>query len=316
MSSKDSPSNRPADETRPAVHLPVLPEEVCEFLLARGPGVVADCTVGLGGHSRLILERNSQVRLLGLDLDEDNLKQAAERLAPYGDRVLLRKANFADLAGVLNETRVGPVDGILADLGVSSNQIEDASRGLSFDRDGPLDMRLDRSRHTTAADLVNSLSEGELADLLYMQSQEHGSRKISKRICQARRQGRLDSTVALARLVALALGQDPDARRSRIHPATRTFMALRMSVNGELPSLHRLLEQAPDCLRAGGRIAIISFHSGEDRIVKEDFRARSRAGEYRLLTKKPVCAGDAECESNPRSRSAKLRVAERVAADD
>lgn len=312
--SKNQPSGEAQTAFGSPIHQPVMPEEVCTFLLEGNPQLVVDCTLGLGGHSRLILEKNTAVRLLGLDLDEDNLRIAGQRLAGYGDRVVLRQANFADLSAVLREVGWGPVGAILADLGVSSNQIEDAARGLSFDRDGPLDMRLDRTQTLTAADLVNGLSEGELADLLYMQSQEHGSRKISKRICQARRQGRLDSTVALARLVASALGQDPDARRSRIHPATRTFMALRMSVNRELQSLRRLLEQAPDCLSAGGRLAIISFHSGEDRIVKEDFRARAQAGVYRLLTKKPAVASDVECAANPRSRSAKLRVAERVGA--
>jgi 16S rRNA (cytosine1402-N4)-methyltransferase len=173
-----------------------------------------------------------------------------------------------------------------------------------------LDMRLDDRLRTTAADLVNGLPEGELADLLYFQSQEPGSRRISKRICQARRQGRINSTVMLARLVASALGQDPDARRGRIHPATRTFMALRMAVNHEIDSLRSFLEQAPAALIPGGRLAIISFHSGEDRLVKDDFRRRAAAGGYRLLTKKPVTASPAEIDHNPRSRSAKLRAIE------
>jgi 16S rRNA (cytosine1402-N4)-methyltransferase len=171
-------------------------------------------------------------------------------------------------------------------------------------------MRLDRRQRVTAADLVNGLPEGELADLLYVQSQERGSRRIARRICQARRQGRLNSTVMLARLVASALGRDPASRRSRIHPATRTFMALRMAVNQEMESLRRLLIQAPRCLRVGGRVAVISFHSGEDRMVKADFRLRCRAGAYRLLTKKPIVAGTQERAENPHSRSAKLRVAE------
>lgn len=300
------------EPTESQAHVPVLPREVCAHLLAEAPGLIVDCTLGLGGHARLLLEADPSLRLLGLDVDEGNLATARDRLAPFAGRFEARKANFADLAEVLSEMGVGQVGGVLADLGVSSNQIADGARGLSFEVDGPLDMRLDATLPTTAADLVNSLPEGELADLLYLQSQERLSRKISKRICQARRQGRINSTVMLARLVASAVGQDPDSRRSRIHPATRTFMALRMAVNREMPSLERLLRQVPECLRVGGRVAIISFHSGEDRIVKEDFRARFRAGLYELLTKKPVCADEDECAMNRRSRSAKLRVARRI----
>ena len=300
-------------ETPPQpAHVPVLPQEICDFLLAHAPRTIADCTLGLGGHSELLLTKNPTLRVVGLDCDESNLTVARERLSAFGDRFSPVKANFADLPEALKQLGIGQVDGILADLGVSSNQIADPERGLSFEMDGPLDMRLDKSRTTTAADLVNGLPEGELADLLYMQSEERHSRKISKRICQARRQGRLDSTVALARLVAAAVGQDPDSRRDRIHPATRTFMALRMAVNRETDSLRRLLAAAPSVLAKGGRIAIISFHSGEDRLVKEDFRARARAGSYHLLTKKPVTPGEDECRANPRSRSAKLRVAEFV----
>lgn len=296
------------------VHVPVLPEEICQYLLACEPEVVVDCTLGLGGHSKLLLERHSSLRLIGLDVDEKNLAMAAERLAPFVGRFQVEKANFADLREVLTDLKVERVGAILADLGISSNQIADSARGLSFDVDGPLDMRLDRSLSVTAADLVNGLPEGELADLLYLQSQERLSRKISKRICQARRQGRINSTVMLARLVASAVGQNPDSHRSRIHPATRTFMALRMAVNHETPSLQRLLAQVPECLGVGGRVAIISFHSGEDKLVKEDFRSRSREGIYELLTKKPVCAGEDECAMNPRSRSAKLRVAQFVSS--
>lgn len=296
----------------PPTHVPVLPREILDYLLAKTPEIIVDCTTGLGGHSSLLLENAPALRVIGLDCDESNLAKAAGRLGRFGDRFVPRKANFADLADVLREIGEPRVDGILADLGVSSNQIADPDRGLSFDIDGPLDMRLDKAQSTTAADLVNGLGEGELADLLYLQSEERHSRKISKRICQARRQGRLDSTVALARLVAAALGQDPDSRRDRIHPATRTFMALRMAVNRETDALRSLLAAAPSLLRKDGRLAIISFHSGEDRLVKEDFRTRARDGSYHLLTKKPVTPSDDECRANPRSRSAKLRVAEFV----
>lgn len=270
-----------------------------------------DCTVGLGGHARRLLEQHPALRLIGLDVDEENLSIAERVLHSYSDRVQLIRADFADLPSVLSRAGIERVDGLLADLGVSSNQIADAARGLSFDADGPLDMRLDQRRKTTAADLVNTLKEGELADLLYFQSQERHSRKIARRICEVRRQGRINSTVMLARLVAAAIGDRPGVRRASIHPATRTFMALRMAVNREKESLCGLLRQAPSVLRDGGRVAVISFHSGEDRLVKTDFRARSREGVYRVLTKRPVVADDGERTGNPRSRSAKLRVAER-----
>ncbi len=292
-------------------HLPVLPEEVCEFLLAPEPDLLVDSTVGLAGHARLFLDRSPNLRLIGLDFDDGNLEIARNTLAPFADRMTLERANFTELTDVLARLKSPKVGAILADLGVSSNQIADPAKGLSFDVDGPLDMRLDDRLKTTAADLVNGLPEGELADLLYFQSQEAGSRRISRRICQARRQGRINSTVMLARLVASALGQDPNARRGRIHPATRTFMALRMAVNHELDALRRFLEQVPSVLQPGGRVAVISFHSGEDRLVKEDFRRRSASGDYQLLTKRPIIAGHDEIEINPRSRSAKLRVAER-----
>jgi 16S rRNA (cytosine1402-N4)-methyltransferase len=287
----------------------VLPEAVVAVFEGLS-GVFVDCTVGLGGHAGLLLEHNPELRLIGLDVDEANVALAGKALAAYGDRVRLVRADFADLAETLSEMGESSVAGVLADLGVSSNQLADAARGLSFEVDGPLDMRLDRRQRTTAADLLNSLPEGELADLLYFQSQERHSRRIARRICQARRQGRLNSTVMLARLVASVLGQGPGPRRNRIHPATRTFMALRMSVNDEVAALRRLLAQVPRCLGVGGRVAVISFHSVEDRIVKEDFRTRSRTGVYRLLTKKPIVAGEKERNENPRSRSAKLRVAE------
>lgn len=277
-----------------------------------GAAILVDCTVGLGGHARLLLERNPSLRLLGLDADEANLAVAGDRLAEFGDRVRLVKANFSDFGAVLERYGVKKAVGVLADLGLSSNQILDPARGFSFDADGPLDMRIDRSSPLTASDLLNTLSEGELSDLLYLQSQERHSRRIARRICQARRQGRLNSTVVLARLVASASGENPDSRRCRIHPATRTFMALRMAVNGEIDSLHRLLDAVPSRLAVGGRVAVISFHSVEDRVVKEDFRRRNRAGEYRIVTKKPVAASDDERRANPRGRSAKLRVAERV----
>ncbi len=292
-------------------HIPVLAERITALLSENRPSVCVDCTLGLGGHAELLLQALPGLRLIGIDIDEINLARAQARLATFAERIQLFRASFADLASRLREIGITKVDAILADLGLSSNQLEDPARGFSFEVDAPLDMRLDRAAGPTAADLVNTLSEGELADLLYLQSQERHSRRIAKRICQARRQGRINSTVMLARLVSAAVGENPDSPRARIHPATRTFMALRMTVNHEADALRRLLLAAPGLLQPRGRIAVISFHSGEDRLVKEDFRARSNAGEYRLVTKKPVTADDAERASNPRSRSAKLRVAER-----
>lgn len=272
---------------------------------------LVDCTVGLGGHAGLLLEHDPRLRLIGLDVDAGNLALAARHLEAHSQRIRLVQASFADLDTVLADLGINGVDGILADLGVSSNQIADANRGLSFSVDGPLDMRLDPRTGTTAADLVNTLNEGELSDLLYLQSQERQSRRIARRICQVRRQGRINSTVQLARIVSAAMGRNPDARRDRIHPATRTFMALRMAVNREPEALGRLLSAAPRVLRANGRMTVISFHSVEDRAVKEDFRARSREGVYRILTKRPLVADEQERVANPRSRSAKLRIAER-----
>lgn len=291
-------------------HVSVMAGEVLSYLRSLPDRVVVDCTAGLGGHTQALLDADSDIKVIGLDLDDNNLSIASERLKPYGNRVNLVRANFAELRDILNKLGVDKVGGILADLGISSNQLADGSRGFGIDADGPLDMRLDQRSSTTAADIINNLSEKELADLLYLQSQERRSRRIAWRICQERLRGRLDSTVALARVVAAALGEDPRSRRSRIDPATRTFLALRIAVNDEIGSLRRLLEQIPLCLHAGGRAAIITFHSGEDRVVKEDFRERTRMGRYRLLTKKPIAPTEAEIRDNPRSRSAKLRVAE------
>ena len=293
-----------------AEHMPVMVRQVLESFADTSPRTLVDCTIGLGGHAGLLLEQHRDMRLIGLDTDDRNLSVARSRLSAFADRIHLIQADFADLVDVLADQGTPKVAGVLADLGVSSNQIADPELGLSFEVDGPLDMRLDRRGNTTAADLVNSMSEGELSDLLYFQSQERHSRRIAKRICQVRRQGRINSTVMLARLVAAAVGENPDAHRGRIHPATRTFLALRMSVNREVESLRRLLELLPTVLSDRGRAVIISFHSGEDRLVKVDFRSRAREGAYRLLTKKPIVADEDERRANPRSRSAKMRAAE------
>lgn len=290
-------------------HIPVMPVEVAGALRPVIHSAWLDCTLGQGGHAELLLQSTPPTaRLIGLDMDPENLASVAERLSPFSGRFHLVHANFAHAAQALRDAGVERVDALLADLGVSTNQIFDVQRGLSFDRDGPLDMRLDPREPLTAADLVNGMRESELADLFYVEAQERHSRRISKRICEARRRSRIRTTGQLAEIVARALG----GRRGKLHPATRVFMALRIAVNRERENLAALLETAPRLLRAGGRVAVISFHSGEDRRVKEDFRSHAASGFYRLLTKRPWMPGDEETRANPASRSAKLRVAERT----
>lgn len=294
-------------------HTPVLPNEVCELLAPRPGDTVLDATVGLGGHAALLAAALGHDGLLiGLDVDPGNLALAKRRLEHAPCRVELRRSNFREARAVLSDLGVSGVDVLLADLGISSTQLDEPQRGFSFRTDGPLDMRLDPELTTTAEDLVNRLGERELGDLFYYHAQETASRRIAKRICQVRRDGRITTTTRLADIVCSALGVDPDSRKSKIHPATRVFMALRMAVNDEVPNLAALLESAPDLLNAGGRFGVIAFHSVEDKAVKLDFRKRKTERIYDVLTKKPVIAEEDERLSNPRSRSAKLRVAVRV----
>jgi len=308
------------DGQRPE-HIPVLAEALLEQLALPPGGIVVDATVGLGGHSARLLEKLGKAgRLIGLDVDEGNLAVAKERLAAWAGQVVFQRRSFGELRAVLNELGIPGVHAIVADLGVSSNQLLDPSRGLSFAEDGPLDMRLDDRLPTTAADLINALPERELADLFYFNAQERFSRRIAKRICQERRNARIRRTAELARIVCSAIGVDPHCRKARIHPATRVFLALRMAVNREIPQLESLLEQAPECLlppggggEGGGRIAVISFHSVEDGTVKRDFRRREAAGQYCVVTRKPIVPDADEIRRNPRARSAKLRVAQRAA---
>ncbi len=302
----------------PLGHTPVLPREVSE-LLAVGPGeVVVDATIGSGGHARLFAEAlGAGGTLIGLDVDPQSLATARSALSGASCRVELRHANFSEIEEALSAIGVEAVDVILADLGVRSAQLDDPDRGLSFLHDGPLDMRLDPRLTTTAADLVNRLRQQALGDLLYFNAQETASRRIAKRICSVRREGRIVTTAQLSEVVCRAVGVgDPLSRRSKIHPATRTFQALRMAVNEEIQSLEALLEVAPRLLKPGGRIGVIAFHSGEDRPVKMDFRRRKKEKIYGVLTAKPVVAGAEERQSNPRSRSAKFRVAVRLTVDE
>jgi len=296
--------------TTPGGHVPVLPREVCRLLAVDAGQIVVDATVGLGGHAALFAERvGPSGTLIGLDADPRNLDVARTRLAGFSGRLELVHANFRELRSVLSELAVELADVLFADLGVVSTQLDDGARGFSFQNDGPLDMRMDPRLETTAAELVNRLKEKELGDLIWQNGQESGSRRIARRICEARREGRITSTIVLARLVAEALHVDPTSRFSKIHPATRTFMALRMAVNEELRSLEELLSLAPSVLKPGGRFGMISFHSLEDKPVKLDFRKRKAEGVYEVATPKPIVADDEERDANPRSRSAKFRVA-------
>jgi 16S rRNA (cytosine1402-N4)-methyltransferase len=290
--------------SHPQRHLPVLPDKVLEFLAPQPGQIIVDCTVGGGGHSMLIAERlGAQGRLLGLDQDAEMLKEAKERLR--GLPVQLFQGNFDQLRPLLNQLGLQSVNGILADLGVCTEQLDDAQRGFSFMQDGPLDMRLDRSVGEPASALVQRLSERELAEVFWNLGEERFSRRIARRISQERQRSTLRTTTELADLVRRCV---PRSKGHGIDPATRVFQALRIAVNDELGALERLLSALPHCLRAGGRAVIISFHSLEDRLVKRNFRNRET---WQELTRKPVQAKEDETRNNPRARSAKLRAAVR-----
>lgn len=286
----------------PPKHVPVLAEEVIRLADPQHGQTWVDCTTGGGGHARLIAERlGSAGRFIGLDQDPTMLDRA--RTALSGLPVTLIHANFDQLADVLQGLNIETVDGVLADLGFASDQMDDAGRGLSFRGDGPLDMRLDPTAGTTAADLVNRMSEAALADVFFEFGEERHSRRVAKRIVERRAIQPFTTTADLAEIVRRSV-----PRSGGIDPATRVFQALRIAVNDELGVLDRLLAVLPSVVKPGGKAAIISFHSLEDRRVKQAFKTDS----WRPLTKKPVEAGDEETSRNPRSRSAKLRVAMRT----
>lgn len=294
-------------------HVPVLFEEVMNSLRLRPGAVVADCTLGMGGHSEGILRRIGPTgHLIAFDRDPEALGLARERLervvAELGDqapRLTLVGEPFSSIAEHVQE---GSLDGLMADFGVSSLQLDEARRGFSFRADGPLDMRMDTRRGMTAEQVVNEASERELADLIYEYGEERRSRRIARAIVEGRP---IATTGELARIVAKAA---PAMKQDRIHPATRTFQALRIYVNRELGEITDLLAIAPKLLKAEGRLAVISFHSLEDRIAKDSLRDGAHEGIWTLIAKKPLTAGEEELEVNPRSRSAKLRVAERNGA--
>lgn len=291
-------------------HVPVLAAEALECLRPEQGGLFVDCTVGLGGHARAMLEAGA-TRVIGLDRDLDALAIARAALSPWAERVELVHADFRGLDEVLDRRGVGLIDGALADLGVSSMQLDAAGRGFSFQRDEPLDMRMDRTSGDTASDLLARSSEGALADAIYAYGEERFSRRIARAIVRERNEQPIDTTGRLAAIVRRAV---PWRGHQRIDPATRTFQALRIWVNRELDGLDRFVETAARRLREGARLVVVSFHSLEDRIVKHTLRALENGRDVRMkvLTRKPVVPSEAEIDRNPRARSAKLRAAERV----
>jgi len=289
-------------------HVPVLTAEALQHLQPDHGGVFLDCTVGLGGHASALLAAGA-TRLIGLDRDRDALTLAHAALSPWDERVTLIHADYRTLDPVLDGLGVSLVDGALADLGVSSMQFDEPGRGFSFQRDEPLDMRMDRTAGDAAADLVARSSEEDLADAIFRFGEERFSRRIARAIVYARREAPIDTTGRLAAIVRRAI---PRRGSMRIDPATRTFQALRIWVNRELDGLDRFLESAARRLRRGARLVVISFHSLEDRIVKHTFRALAQSEVVKVLTKKPIRPTDEEVRRNPRARSAKLRTAERL----
>jgi 16S rRNA (cytosine1402-N4)-methyltransferase len=292
-----------------SAHVPVLTAEIVAALEPGRGGLFVDCTVGLGGHARALLEAGAS-RLIGFDRDSAALARAAEALAPWVERVTLIHADYRTLPEALDARGMGEVDGMVADLGVSSMQLDAPGRGFSFQRDEPLDMRMDTTGGPTAADLIAQAGEAELADVIYGFGEERRSRAVARAIVAARREAPIATTGRLASIVRRVVGR---GGWQRIDPATRTFQALRIWVNGELDGLDGFVKTACQRLRGGGRLAIVTFHSLEDRPVKLAFRdvAQHEPG-FALVTKKPLVAQDEERRLNPRARSAKLRVIERL----
>jgi 16S rRNA (cytosine1402-N4)-methyltransferase len=297
-------------------HEPVLVDQVLRLLDPRPGEVVLDGTVGLGGHAAALIPPISPGgRYIGIDLDAAMLAVVRERLAGVrAGTVSLFCGNYADFPDFLRQAGLEHVDHMFLDLGVNSAQLDDPARGFSIEHDGPLDMRFSREQRQQAVDIVNQRGERELADLFYRFGQEGASRKIAKRICQVRHQRRIRTTRMLALAVESALASGKVSVRGKIHPATRVFQALRVAVNHELENLERFLRQASPYLRPGGKLAVISFHSLEDGIVKRFLRDSRSEGTFREVTRRPVIADATERKRNPRSRSAKLRVAERTEA--
>jgi 16S rRNA (cytosine1402-N4)-methyltransferase len=297
-------ARRESPVPEPTCHVPVLPAEIAQWLEPAPGKTIVDGTLGGGGHTLALAQRVVPGgRVFSVDLDHEALERVRPRIGELP--VTLAQGNFAELPALLQAESIGPIDGILLDLGLSSDQLADAQRGFSFQTDGELDLRFDPTRGEAAWEVIDRLDERSLADLIYQLGEERFSRRIAKTIVETRQTAPIRTADELAQLVRSCV---PRSRGHRIDPATRTFQALRIAVNGELSSLEQALEVLPDCLAPGGRLAIISFHSLEDRIVKYAFRNDDR---LTVLTKRPVRPTDEESAANPRARSAKLRVAQR-----
>jgi 16S rRNA (cytosine1402-N4)-methyltransferase len=293
-------------------HIPVLAKTLDEQINLPLDGVMVDATIGQGGHSFLFGQTlGPEGVILGLDVDKKSIRRAQLRLKDLACRVVLLHSNFSQIIEQVRKQGIESVDFILADLGLCSAQLTDAEMGLSFLGDMPLDMRIDKRIKTTAADIVNKADEKSLADLIFKFGQDRASRRIARFIVQQRRSRPIATTGQLAAIICRALGQPGRKRKSRIHPATRTFQALRIAVNNELENLEKLLVSAPELLKRNGRIAVISFHSLEDRLVKVNFKQNEKQGVYRIITKKPIVPSRQEIVENRRARSAKLRIAEK-----
>jgi 16S rRNA (cytosine1402-N4)-methyltransferase len=291
-----------------AIHIPVLKDEVLEWLQPRPDALYVDGTLGLGGHTQAILERSAPTgRVVGFEWDEEAAVATGRHLAGLGERVRIVRASYADVVPELEQLGIAEVDGLIADLGVSSLQLDRAERGFSFRTDNALDMRMDRRRPMTAASLVAQAAEDQLADIFYHYGEERQARRIARFLVEARIQAPVDTTGRLAAIVAEAVPRK--YHPPKVHVATKVFQALRIAVNGELDNLSRLLTTAPQILAPGARICIITFHSLEDRIVKQAFQQNPA---YAVLSKRPIEPSPEEMRRNPRARSAKLRIAERV----
>ena len=306
-------------------HIPVLLDECIKYLNIKPDGVYVDGTLGMGGHSEAILQRLTTGRLISIDRDAEAIKRAGERLAPYADKLTIVHGNFRDLDAILDEQGIQAVDGMLFDLGVSSPQLDEADRGFSYMTDAPLDMRMDTSDNIDAWFIVNRWPEEKIERILRDYGEERHAKRIAAKIAERRAEKEIETTLELVEVIKSAM--PASALREKQHPAKRSFQAIRIAVNDELNAVHALMDSAPDRLKPGGRLCVISFHSLEDRIVKNAIHAREDGctcpreapvctcgfvQTLKSVTHKPVTAGGEELELNPRSRSAKLRVAERV----
>ena len=306
-------------------HIPVLLDECIKYLNIKPDGVYVDGTLGMGGHSEAILQRLTTGRLISIDRDAEAIKRAGERLAPYADKLTIVHGNFRDLDAILDEQGIQAVDGMLFDLGVSSPQLDEADRGFSYMTNAPLDMRMDTSDNIDAWFIVNRWPEEKIERILRDYGEERHAKRIAAKIAERRAEKEIETTLELVEVIKSAM--PASALREKQHPAKRSFQAIRIAVNDELNAVHALMDSAPDRLKPGGRLCVISFHSLEDRIVKNAIHAREDGctcpreapvctcgfvQTLKSVTRKPVTAGGEELELNPRSRSAKLRVAERV----